>query len=180
MTSSAIVVVNSDSIIAHERHGNPYIVSHTVIKTGGGLTSSLAPLIRSEADMGIHQARRRVLDRRDDPAVSVASADVSGQGLPDLGLVRARVDVEEGLGAHQKPGRAEPALAAVVVQESTLHGVKLSAGRETLDGEHLTRSNLQGEHLAGVDRDPVEKHRAGATLAAVASSLRAGQVQNFA
>ena len=130
--------------------------------------------------MRIGQAQRRILDRRDDPAVRVASADVSGQGLPDLGLVWTRVDVEEGLGAHQKPGRAEPALAAVVVQESTLYGVKLPAGRETLDREHLTRSNLQDEHLAGVDRDPVEKHRAGAALAAVAASLGAGQVENFA
>ena len=130
--------------------------------------------------MRIGQARRRMLDRRDDPAVRVATADVSGQGLTDLGLVRARVSVEEGLGAHQKPGCAEPALTAVVVQESPLYGVKLSAVRETFNGEHPPRSDLQGEHLAGVDREPVQKHRAGATLAAVAASLRTGQVENFA
>ncbi len=130
--------------------------------------------------MRIGQARRRILDRRDDPAVRVASADVSGQGLPNLRLVRARVSVEEGLGAHQKPGRAEAALAAVVVQEGPLYGVKFSAVREAFDGKHPPRSDLQGEHLAGVDREPVEKDRAGATLAAVAASLRTGQVESFA
>src|SRR6266851_7845683 len=58
--------------------------------------------------------------------------------------------------------------------------MQVGALLEALDRLHLAAVDLHGEVRAGLDRDAVHKHRAGATAGRVAADVRAGQAQLLA
>ena len=104
----------------------------------------------------------------------------SGRGCPrsaspDRVVVRVAVAREEVDGGQDHPGRAEPALEAVLLDERPLDRMELAVGREPLDRRHLGARGLEREHRAALHRPPVEEHRARAALARVAADVRAGQ-----
>ena len=78
------------------------------------------------------------------------------------------------------PGRAEPALEPVVLDERLLDRVQPVAAREPLDRRHLGALGLEREHRAALHRAPVDEHGAGAALARVAADVRAGQPEPVA
>ena len=67
-----------------------------------------------------------------------------------------------------------------MLAERRLHRMQLVAVREALDGEDLGAVGRRGEHRAGLHRDAVHVHDAGAALRRVAADMRAGQAEMVA
>ena len=82
--------------------------------------------------------------------------------------------------AHDLAGRAEPALQAVMRDESGLDRMQLVAARDALDGEDVGAVMADRQSQARIDPSAVDQHRAGAALAAVASLFGSGQVETLA
>ena len=78
------------------------------------------------------------------------------------------------------PRRAEPALQTVLVPERFLKRMKSVRRREPFDSGHLGAVDLDGQAGARLDGDAVDEHRAGATLAGVATDLCAGHAAEIA
>ena len=74
-------------------------------------------------------------------------------------------------------GCAVAALEAIVFDERGLHGMHLVGRAETFDGRDAVAFVHHREREAGVDAASVDDHRAGATLAVIATFLGAGEVQ---
>jgi hypothetical protein len=74
----------------------------------------------------------------------------------------------------------------VLVLKSLLDGVQRAARQvfawtcEALDRRHLVAVGLGRQDRAGLHRDAVERHRAGAALRSVAADVRAGEPQLIA
>ncbi len=124
--------------------------------------------------------RRRVLDGLDDVDVAGAAAEVAGDRLANLVVGRIGIAFEEGDGGHHHAGRAEAALQAMLLEEALLHRMQDAALLQPLDGADLRAIGLNGEHRAGLGRDAVHEHRAGAAARRVATDVRAGQVRHLA
>ena len=75
---------------------------------------------------------------------------------------------------HQKAGRAEAALQAVMLHEGALQRIELVAVRQAFDGADLLAVRLHREHQARAHRLAVDEHRAGAADAVLAADMRAG------
>ena len=94
----------------------------------------------SRSSVTRHRSPRRrgdgdLLHGLDDPAVAGAAADVAGQLLADLDARSGcGVAVEQGVGGHDQPGRAEPALHGAGVDERLLHVGRRARLGEALDG----------------------------------------------
>ena len=82
---------------------------------------------------------------------------------------------QEGDRRQDHPGRAEPALQPVLGPERLLHRVHRPVLREPFDGRDRGPVSLDGEPGTGLHRLVVDEHRARATLAGVATDLRAGE-----
>src|SRR5512135_1444959 len=87
-------------------------------------------------------------DRPDDVLVAGAPADLAGDDLPDLRLVRVRVAVEQPARGHHHARRAETALQAVALDETLLHRVKLAVLLQALDGTDGTAVGHRRENGA--------------------------------
>ena len=124
-------------------------------------------------------ACRRGPHRRQNAPVGVAPAKVAGQGLPYLRIRRRRIAVQQGPRRHHEAGRAEPALSPVFIQERLLQRRQLSDRSQPFNRQHLTPVGPHRQHLACVDRRPVQQHGAGATFAAVSAALRFGHLRHF-
>ena len=116
------------------------------------------------------------LGRADDRGVAGAAAQVARQRVV---VVCPAVQVGRGHG-HDKPRRAEPALAAVVVHHGRLHGVKRAVGGgDPFHGAHGLTLQLWQEQDAGVQGPRAlcvrDHHAAGPAVAFVAAFLGAGQ-----
>src|ERR1700694_3035270 len=92
--------------------------------------------------------------------VSGASAEVTGQSVTYLGLVRMRIVVEQSLGRHQKAGRADAALEARVFEELLLQRMELGAVGQSFDGLDLLALRLDTQHEARASASPVDDHAA--------------------
>src|SRR5690349_10206961 len=91
------------------------------------------PVISVPPGDPIRSVFRGPADRTDDVLVAGAPADLAGDGLPDLRLVRVRVAVEQPARGHHHARRAEPALEAVALDEPLLHRVKLAVPLQAFD-----------------------------------------------
>src|SRR5262245_59229231 len=80
---------------------------------------------------------RCVLDRLDDVVVTGAATEVALEEVADLGLARTLVPLEELVGRHDHPGRAEAALEPVLLPEGVLDRMELPVLGEPLDGEDV-------------------------------------------
>jgi hypothetical protein len=82
---------------------------------------------------------------------------------------------------HDHAGRAVAALQSVVFAKGFLHRVQGPARLgQALDGGDLGALALQGEQGAGLRRNAVDMHDAGAALRGVAAHMRAGKPKIFA
>ena len=76
------------------------------------------------------------LDRRANPRVSTAAADVAGQRLIDVAVGRLRNFRQQRRRRHDLPGLAVTALDHVKLRPGLLHRVR-AVRRQALDGENL-------------------------------------------
>src|ERR1700694_2032056 len=74
---------------------------------------------------GLARLARRVLDRLHDVHVAGATAEVAGDRLANLELAWVGIRRDQRRRRHHHPGRAEPALEAMLLVESLLHGMEL-------------------------------------------------------
>ena len=88
---------------------------------------------------------------------------------------RVRIAFQQRRDAHNETRRAITALQRVPVQERLLHRGQFSVPRQSLNRRDFVALRLDGEFLAGINRQVVHQHRAGAAGRAVAAFLRAGQ-----
>src|SRR5262245_19174643 len=86
----------------------------------------------------------RVLDGADDVVVAGAAAQVPLELMPDVGLARALVALQDLVGGHDHARGAEPALEPVLLPEALLDGVELAVLGEALDGEDVVAVGLDG------------------------------------
>ena len=120
------------------------------------------------------------LHGRDDVGVSAAAADVAVHGLLDVVIGGADGFFEESDGRHDLAGGTVAALVSVVLDEGSLHGVKIVRLADAFDGGDLVHRVHDGEGEAGVHAAAVDVYGAGAALAVVATLLCAGHVEVFA
>src|SRR5271168_2387041 len=78
--------------------------------------------------------------------ITGASAKIPRQRVADLGLGRFRIAVEQRLRRNQKPGRADAALQARVLEKLVLQNVKHALGGESLDSLDVPAGRLDAEH----------------------------------
>jgi hypothetical protein len=81
--------------------------------------------------------------------------------------------------AHDLAGRAEPALQAIMRDESGLDRMELIAARDAFDGEDIGAVMADRQRHARIDAPAVDQHRTGTALAAVTSLFGAGQMEAF-
>src|SRR5437899_612719 len=98
----------------------------------------------------------RGADGRHDVVVAGTAAQVAGKQLADRVVVRVVFRVSRGE-RHEDPGRAEPALEAVVVLEGPLERPEALLRSDALDGREARAIGLRREHDAGPDRVPIHQ-----------------------
>src|SRR5213596_75823 len=118
---------------------------------------------------------------RDDVLVTGAAAQIPGQRLADLALVRIGMLAQERHERHEDARRAEAALQPVGLAERGLERMQRIAPpravRQPLDRRDVVPIRLDGEHQAGAHRLAVQQHGTGAAHAVLASNVRAGETQ---
>ena len=115
------------------------------------------------------------------PGIGAAAAEIAAHALADAFRVVAGLALaHQADRAHDLARRAEAALEAVMGDEGGLHRVEPVAVGEALDRQHVGAVQADGQRQAGIDAPPVDQHRAGAALAAVAALLGSGQVKTLA
>src|SRR5690606_28200033 len=121
-------------------------------------------------------SRRSLTDRRDDPLVATAPANVAGHGLEDLGIRWRLVLGDQAGRLHDLPGLAEAALR--YVELAPCHLDRMAAvGAHVSDRAHLPALGPADRDQAGADRRAAEMDRARATQAGAAAVLAAGEPQ---
>ncbi|MBA7626670.1 hypothetical protein ES703_34125 [subsurface metagenome] len=96
-------------------------------------------------------------DSFQDPAVSRAAAEVSGERLFDLFIRRIRIAVDQGDSAHDHSGRAEAALNGSMIDKSPLQGMELAIPGYALDSGDLRSLTGCSQDQAAVFRLPVNE-----------------------
>src|SRR5215468_9630542 len=110
--------------------------------------------------------------------IGTAAAEIAGHRQADLIARRFGVYLEERDGRHDLAGRAEAALGRELLNERLLHRVQFAIGAfQPLDGRDLAATQRMGQRRAGVVRDVVDQHRAGAAFTAIAAELGAGEAE---
>src|SRR6266540_2426611 len=127
--------------------------------------------------LGSHGLSRR-LDRLHDVHVAGAPADVAGDGPPNLLLGGLRISIEQRSARQHHGWGAEPALETVFLLERALDRMELPVLRQPLHGGDRAAVGLNPEHRAGLHRNAVQKHRAGAAVRGVAAHVRAGEPED--
>ena len=120
-------------------------------------------------------AARGEVHRVDDLLVPGAPAEVAGQRLADLVVVRVGLPLEQVRRRDEQPRRAEAALDRARREERVLQGMQCVRESERLDGADLPAVGLHRGDETRADGLAVEPDRAGAALALLARVLRARQ-----
>src|ERR1700728_2362654 len=94
-------------------------------------------------------------DGTDNILVPGTPADLPGDRLADLRLVRIGVMIEQPAGGHHHAGRAETALQAVALDEPLLDRVELAVALQALHGPHRAAVGHGREDRARLDRPGV-------------------------
>src|SRR4030095_5529787 len=90
----------------------------------------------------------RPADGAHDVLVAGAAAEVALDRIPDLGLGRIGVVIEQPAGGHEHARGAEPALQAMALHEALLERVELAARVQVLDGADGAGGGPGGQHAA--------------------------------
>ena len=118
---------------------------------------------------------RRLEHGLQDVRLRAAAAQVPGAGVLDFVGGRMRILFQQRRHAHDETRRAIAALQRVLVNERLLHLRQFAVFGQSFDGGDFMALRLDGEFLAGINRQVVQQHRAGAAGRAVAAFLGAGQ-----
>ena len=187
--SARAAVTSTSSIVAcahgaaHERdvqHAGPHDVVDVAAAAGqeprvldplhAGAEQLRLHAVGDVSHRGLPQQLGGVPDRVDDEHVARAAADVALQREPDLLVGGRRVVLEQRLRGQHHPGRAEPALQAVLLPERLLHRVqRRRVAAERLDRLDPRVRRLHREQQARAHRLAVEQHGAGAADALLAA-----------
>ena len=133
--------------------------------------------MRSASCSAVGEGLLGLQHRFGDAGIGAAAAEVAAHAFADaLGVVAGLAFLDQADRAHDLAGRAEAALEAVMGDEGGLHRMQLVAVRDALDGQHVGAVVADRQRQARIDAPPVDQHRAGAALAAVAALLGAGQI----
>ena len=113
--------------------------------------------------------------RFDDILVAGAATQIALQffacrsGIKTIGMPFQNIDR-----GHDHAGCTETALQTVLISEGLLHGMQ-GVGSEALDCRYVAVTHLDSQNAAGLHRDVIDMNDAGATLARIATRVRAGQ-----
>ena len=127
--------------------------------------------------MSLSHALRGIERRRDDRLVAGAPAEVAGECLAHLCLVRVGMLAQELGERHEDPRCAETALQAVMVLERLLKPVELAVRGKRFDRDHFLPLALHREHQARPGTRAADQYRARAAHSMLAADVRAGEVQ---
>ena len=131
------------------------------------------------AGLSSRSSARRRKGRSHDRAVAGAAAQMAGQNLADLRLGCIRPIAQQRIERHQDARRAEAALQAVIVAESTpAAATDASGGAQALDGANVRAFDLHCKRNAGAGRRTVDLHGAGAADAVLAADMRTGRAES--
>ncbi|CAH1667711.1 hypothetical protein CHELA20_51925 [Hyphomicrobiales bacterium] len=120
-------------------------------------------------------------DRLDDVVVARTAADIAFELLADGLLIQVMAAAGDDIDRrHDHAGRAEPALQAMVLAESLLHGMQRSVSGKPLDGEHGGAVTGQRQRGAAFDSLSVEMHDTSPALAGIAADMRTREPQMLA
>jgi hypothetical protein len=131
--------------------------------------------------MGLDKAFLDFHYRFRDPGIGPAPAEVSAHAFTHpLRVVTGLPFPNQTKRAHDLARRAEPALEAVVSNESRLQRMKLIATGDALDGQDVGAVMADRQSEARIDPPAVHQDRARAALASVTSLFGSRQVQALA
>src|SRR5690606_124642 len=111
-------------------------------------------------------------DGGEDLLVPGASAQVSGQRLPGLGVRRLLDPVKQVVCGYDEAGRAEAALNGAGLDERLLDGVERSTVGQAFHGPDIAPLGLPGGDQARAHRQAVQVDGTRATLALLTRVLR--------
>src|SRR5215831_19309607 len=119
------------------------------------------------------------LDRVDDLGIGGAAAEIAGQIVPDLLLVRIGMGVEQLCRHQHEARRAVSALEGAGLDEGLLHGAEIERLRirERLDRPHLGAVDERGQVEAAGNGRAVHQHGAAAAQSLAAALARAHQIE---
>ena len=115
----------------------------------------------------------------DDVGIGATATDIPVHGLLDILIRRADGFLEQSDRRHDLAGGTVAALITIVLDEGSLHGVKVVGLTDAFDGGDLVHRVHDGEGEAGVHTAAVDVYRTGAALAVVATFLCPRHVQVF-
>ena len=110
----------------------------------------------------------------DDILVAGAAAEIGGQHIDQIVVADVGLALQHAGHQHQKAGRAEAALQAVIFHEGALQRIQFVAVGKAFDGADLFALGLHREHQTRAHRIAVDQHRAGAADTVLAADMRAG------
>src|ERR1700722_3769008 len=128
-----------------------------------GLRRPPLPHLAGDGTHGLH-----------DVLIAGAAAEIGREHVGEFVVGDIGLALQHAGHQHQKAGRTEAALQAVMLHERALQGVKLVAGRQAFEGADLLAFRLHREHQAGTHRRAIDEHRAGAAHAVLATDMRPG------
>ena len=127
----------------------------------------------------LHQLGRPV-DRRPDPRVGAAPAEVPGQFGGDPGVVGVRDAGQQRRAAGEPAGGAVAALQCPGLHPGLLHRVQQAVLGQAFHRRDLVPGGLTGRGGARCHGPAAQQHRAGAAGALAAAQLRSGDAQLLA
>src|SRR5262245_26258506 len=124
--------------------------------------------------------RSRVENGGDDPLITSAAAEVSGELLAHPGLVGVRLAPQQVERGQHHAWRAKAALQAMIAAKCLLQWMQLGTARQRFDGGDLSVAHLDREHQARAHRRAVKQEGAGAADAMFAAPMHPGKADAVA
>lgn len=121
-----------------------------------------------------------MLHGRDDVGVSATAADISVHGLLDVLVSGADWFFKESYGGHDLARGTVAALVSVVLDEGSLHDVKIVRLTDALDRCDLVHRVHDGEGKTGVHASTVDVYGASSALSVITTLLCARHADVFA
>src|SRR6059036_264217 len=97
--------------------------------------------------------------------------------MADRVLVRMGMLLQELVSGEHHAGSTIATLQRVVCNKRLLDGMQTTAGRKPLDRHDLASLGIGCQDRAGLHRQPVHDHCAGATVAGEAADMSAGKAE---
>src|SRR5699024_2665918 len=125
---------------------------------------------------GIPLNLRCSMNRGDDILIAGAAAQIAGDHLPGLILVRIGVFPDTGRDGRDETRGTETALQGMAIHERVLHGAEgaVPLAAPTDRGQYIFLDR-DGEHQARTHRLPIDQHGACAADAVFTAEMSSGQ-----